>query len=159
MTVALVGKLLTHTLVFFVVGVLIDILMYDIYGFPVNCSPGIVLLNTLLLVIGSQAFAAFVAMVIPNLRFAVSICALLGILSFSTCGFSFPCEQMYGAVEPFAWIMPMRYYFMIYIDQVLNGIDLYYSRYYFAMLIGFVLLPFTFGWYLKRKCLNPVYIE
>ena len=55
--------------------------------------------------------------------------------------------------------MPMRYYFMIYIDQVLNGIDLYYSRYYFAMLIGFVLLPFTFGWYLKRKCLNPVYIE
>ena len=66
---------------------------------------------------------------------------------------------MYGAVEPFAWIMPMRYYFMIYIDQVLNGIDLYYSRYYFAMLIGFVLLPFTFGWYLKRKCLNPVYIE
>ena len=42
---------------------------------------------------------------------------------------------------------------------VLNGIDLYYSRYYFAMLIGFVLLPFTFGWYLKRKCLNPVYIE
>lgn len=159
MTVALVGKLLTHTLVFFVVGVLIDILMYDIYGFPVNCSPWIVLLNTLLLVIGSQAFAAFVAMVIPNLRFAVSICALLGILSFSTCGFSFPCEQMYGAVEPFAWLMPMRYYFMIYIDQVLNGIDLYYSRYYFAMLIGFVLLPFTFGWYLKRKCLNPVYIE
>ena len=36
--------------------------------------------------------------------------------------------------------MPIKYYFLIYADQALNGIDLYYSRYYYVILIVYSLL-------------------
>ena len=54
--------------------------------------------------------------------------------------------------------MPIKYYFLIMVDQALNGIDIYYSRYYYAALIGFTLLPMLLSWRLKKECLNPVYV-
>lgn len=158
MLIALLGKMIPHTIVFFVVGCMIDAMLYGYAGFPMNCSIWQILLTMLLFVVACQSFALFVFMLLPNLRLALSVCSLVGILSFSIAGFSYPAEQMYGAVEIFTWIIPIRYYFMIYIDQVLNGIDLYYSRYYYAALFVFMLLPFTLWRRLKHRCENPVYV-
>lgn len=65
---------------------------------------------------------------------------------------------MYGAVGIFSYIVPIRYYFLIYIDQALNGIPIYFSRYYYAALLGFLLLPAVGLNRLKRHALNPVYV-
>ena len=56
------------------------------------------------------------------------------------------------------YLMPIKYYFLISIDQALNGIDLFYSRYYYIILILYCLLPFTMLWKLKKHCLDPFYI-
>lgn len=82
----------------------------------------------------------------------------MGILAFSIAGFSFPVENMYGAIGIFSYILPVRWYFLIYIDQALNGIDLYYSRYFYVALIMFVLGACAIAWRLKKRCLNPVYV-
>ena len=39
---------------------------------------------------------------------------------------------MYGGIAIFSYIVPIRYYFLIYIDQALNGIPIYYSRFYYV---------------------------
>ena len=112
----------------------------------------------ILFVIATQTFAVFICCLIPNLRLAVSIASLIGILSFSITGFSFPVENMYGAIGIFSYIIPLRYYFLIYVDQALNGLPLFYSRWYFIVLIAipFVVLPLLHR--LKRALLHPVYI-
>ena len=65
---------------------------------------------------------------------------------------------MYGAVGIFSYLIPIRYYFLIYIDQALNGIPIYYSRYYYVALLIFPLVAMTGLRRLKKHALNPVYV-
>ena len=65
---------------------------------------------------------------------------------------------MYGAIGIFAYILPIRYYFLIYIDQSLNGLPLYYSRIYYAVMLGMMLVPLLGLRRLKSRCIHPVYV-
>ncbi|MCM1292547.1 MAG: ABC transporter permease [Bacteroides sp.] len=156
--VALFGKLAPQTVVEVAVGVACQALMFKFNHFPLNCPAWHMVLAMVLMVIASQAFAVIVCCILPNLRLAVSICSLLSILAFSIAAFSFPVEQMYPAVGIFSYILPVRYYFLIYADQALNGIPLYYSRYFYIALLLFPLVAMAGLWRLKKRCLNPVYV-
>lgn len=155
---ATLGKLLPQTVIFFIVGLAIDSILFGYNHFPMNGSWTAMIWAMLLLVIASQSFALFVSSVIPNPRLALSVCSLVGILTFSIAAFSFPVPSMYGAIGIFSYILPVRYYFLIYINEALNGFPLYYSRYWFAALIAFPLVACTMLWRLKRACLRPVYV-
>lgn len=156
--VACAGKLIPQFVIFSVVGLAIQSMLYGYWGFPVNGSMWGMIVAMLLLVASSQAFALLVSSLIPNLRFALSILSLLGILSFSLAGFSFPVENMYPMVGVFAYIILVRYYFLIYINTALNGYELYYVRWEYIAMLLFLLTPFTMLWKLKRSSLHPVYI-
>lgn len=158
MAIALAGKLLPQTIIFSAVGVAIQTVMYQLLHFPLNGSAPAVILSMILLVMSCQAFGVIVAEIVPNLRLGLSIVALIGILSFSIAGFSFPVEKMYGAIGIFSYILPIRYYLLIYIDQALNGIPLYYSRIYFIVMLGMLLLPILGLSRLKRRISTPVYV-
>lgn len=158
MSMALLTKLLPMTVVFSATGVLMLWIIFGVGGFPLNGSLATIICATILMVIASQAFATFVCCVLPNPRLAFSVCALFGILSFSLAGFSFPVQNMYGWVGIFSWFAPIRYWFLIYINDALNGVALYYSRLYFAALLAFPLFVPAVMWHLRRKCLNPVYV-
>ncbi|MDE7152959.1 MAG: ABC transporter permease [Muribaculaceae bacterium] len=155
---AVMGKLLPQTVIFWIVGLFINVLLYKFYHFPMNGSMLWLSVAMLIYVPACQGFALLVVSVVPNMRLALSICSLTGILAFSIAAFSFPVQSMYGAVGIFSYILPVRYYFLIYIDQALNGIDIYYSRYYFAALLMFIIIPFAALWNLRRHALKPVYI-
>lgn len=116
-------------------------------------------LSEIMFVLASQGLAVFFFGLLPNLRLSLSISALLGILSFSIAAFSFPVESMYPAMGVFSWIVPTRYNFLIYIDQALNGIDIYYSRVWFVAYIVFMLLPLTMLWRIKGCMAKPVYCQ
>lgn len=156
--IALLGKLLPYTVLYSVMSVAFSTVMYRYIGFPMHAGVLQMVLTTILFVMATQALGVILCMIIPNLRFALSGASLIGILSFSLAGFSFPAEHMYRGVEIFSWLLPIRYYFLIYVDQFLNGIDLYYSRYYYAALLAFLLVPFLMWKRLKKICLDPVYI-
>lgn len=156
--VALAGKLLPQTVIFTIVGVTMQALMFGFLHFPLNCHPLNMILAMLLLVMATQAFATFIVEMLPNLRMALSILSLTGILCFSIAGFSFPVEKMYGGVAIFSYLLPIRYYFLIYIDQALNGIPLYYSRFYYIALLVFLLLPAIGLRRLRKQLADPVYV-
>ncbi len=158
MAVALAGKLLPQTFLLSGVGVAIQAVMFCWLGFPLNCPPLTMIMAMILLVTASQAFGVIVMEALPNLRLGLITVSLVGILSFSIAGFSFPVDKMYGGIAIFSFIMPIRYYFLIYIDQALNGIPLYYSRFYFIALLIFLLLPLIGLKRLRGKCLHPVYV-
>lgn len=158
MVLALTGKLLPQTVVFTAVGWFIQWLMYCVYHLPLNCSPWHMLLAMPLFVMANQGFAVTLFCITPNFRYGSTLCSLLGMLSFSFCAFSLPEEAMYPWVQSLGYTVPVKYYFLLSIDQALNGISLYYSRVYYAMLGLFILLPLLLTWRLKKECKNPVYV-
>ena len=158
MWIALFGKLLPQTVIFMLSGWVMQLIFYGVVGYPLHCPLWHMLLAVLGLVLGSQGFALTMACLAPNLRMSLSMCSLVGVLAFSIAGLSFPVEQMYGWVGILSYILPSRYYFMIYCDQALNGIQLAYSAWKFAALLTFTLVPWLLLWRLKRKCLHPVYV-
>ena len=155
---ALVGKLVPQTVLFTIVGWFIQWMMFRCYDFPLNCNPWHMLSAMFLLVVANQSFAVLMYCFVPNFRYATMLCTLLGMVSFSFTGFSLPHEAMYPWVTALGYVMPIKYYFLIMVDQALNGVDLYYSRVYYAALIGFTILPMLLSWRLKKECLNPVYV-
>lgn len=155
---ALTAKLAPQTLIWFVVALLIEAWLFGFNHYPLNGSLLWMTVNTLLLVLASQGFALFIFCAVPNLRMSISLCALTGILTFSIAAFSFPVESMYGAIGIFSWILPVRYYFLIYIDQALNGIDIWYSRWYFISYFIFIFAPLPLIWRIRKAWLKPVYV-
>lgn len=156
--VALAGKLFPQTVISICVGVACQAIMYGFNHFPMNCPSWHMVLAMALLVIASQSFAVTICCLITNLRLAVSLCSLSGILAFSLAAFSFPVTSMYPPVGAFSYILPVRYYFLIYIDQALNGIPLFYSRIYYIILALFPLVPLCLLWRLKKRLLAQVYL-
>ncbi len=156
--VALIGKLAPQTLLFTLAGWILQLATYALYDFPLNCNIVVMMTAMFLMVLACQAFAVTVCGIVPNLRLALSVCSLLSVLAFSIGGFTIPVEDMYRWIGIVSYILPIRYYFLIYIDQSLNGVDLYYSRYYFIALLVFVLVSFIPLFNLKRMCKKPVYV-
>lgn len=155
---AVTGKLLPQTLIWWAIALLMEAWLFGYNHFPMNGSLTWMTVSTLLFVPACQGLALLIFCALPNLRMGVSVCALIGILTFSIAAFSFPVESMYGAVGIFSWIVPVRYYFLIYIDQALNGVDLWYSRWHFISYIIFIFAPLTLIWRVKKAWLKPVYI-
>lgn len=155
---ALAAKLLPQTVVFTAVGLAMQAVMFGFLSFPLHCPVWRMMLAMVLLVLACQAFGLILAELLPNLRLALIMASLTGILAFSVAGFSFPVDKMYPSIGIFSYILPVRFYFLIYVDQALNGLPLYYSRTYYAALLLFTLVPFIGLGRLKKHCLNPVYV-
>lgn len=155
---AVITKLLPQTVVFMAVSLFMLWLMFGYSDFPMNGSIIWLIAATFLLVTASQGFGLFVCSVVPNPRLSFSLCALFGILSFSFTGFSFPVQSMYGGLAVFSWLAPIRYWFLIYINEGLDGVGLYYSRFYFVALILFPFVACVLLRRLRKACLNPVYV-
>lgn len=158
MLIALAGKLIPQALIEVAVGMAYLGILFGLEGFPLNNHVGHMVAGVILLVLACQAFAVTMCCIVPNLRLSLVLISLIGILSFSIVGFSFPVQSMYGAVGIFSYIIPLRYFFLIYIDQALNGIPLYYSRFYYVALLIFPLVAMIGVGRLKKRCLNPVYV-
>ena len=158
MIVALFGKLAPQTVIFTLSGWACMAMQFGFCHYPMNGQLWVMMLAMFLMVISSQALAIFYTSILPNPRLALSVGGLTGILAFSIAGFSFPVQNMYGAIAIFSYILPVRYMFLTYIGVALNGVDPYYVRYDLLAPLVFIPVAFTMLWNLKRMCRKPVYI-
>lgn len=154
---AVFGKLLPQSIIWIVIAIFMQVWLFKFNHYPMHGSWGWMTLSQVMFVLASQGFALLFFCILPNLRLSLSVCALLGVLSFSLAAFSFPYESMYPALGIFSWILPTRYNFLIYIDQALNGRDIFYSRVWFVAYIIFMILPVFTVWRLRKEFANPVY--
>jgi ABC-2 type transport system permease protein len=142
MLAALTGKVLPHTLMFTLLGILGVFLLYGVMRFPMNGSIAWMCVAMFLFVLAHQAIGIFIIGVFPRMRDAISLGVFYGLLSFTFAGFTFPIEAMPRGAQIFAGLFPIRYYFRIYVNEALNGADIRYSLIYFAAMAAFLILPF-----------------
>lgn len=155
---AITAKLLPQTLIWIVIAIFMESWLFRWQHYPMNGSWFWMTLSEVMFVLASQGCAVFFFGLLPNLRLSLSVSALIGILSFSIAAFSFPVESMYGAIGIFSYILPTRYNFLIYVDQALNGREIFCSRIWFIAYIIFMIIPFTVMWRIKKAWLNPKYV-
>lgn len=157
-TVSLLGKLLPYTVLFTLVAWLLMATLYGYNAFPLNSGWSPMLVASFLLVIASQAMGILMIGILPTLRLGLSFACLFGMIAFSIVGFSFPVQAMDPTLQALSTLFPLRHYFLIYVDQALNGRDLVYSLSEYIWLLGFLVLPFLVGKQLKRALLYFKYI-
>lgn len=157
-TKVLIGKLLPHTLVFFVIAVFYNVYLYGYLHYP--CHSGIfpMLLAGLLLVLSSQAFGVFLFGLFGSFRLALSAASLWGVISFSISGFTFPVMAMHPPLQALCVLFPLRHYYLLYVNFALNGYPLIYAWQAVAALLVFLLLPFLILKKLRTILLQYVYV-
>ncbi len=153
MFAALTGKLLPYTLVFTLLGIIGNLILYKFMHFPMNGSLGWMCLATFVYVVAHQAIGVFIIGLFPVLRDGISLGAFYGLLGFTYAGFTFPIEGMPYPVQIFSELFPIRHYFRIYINQALNGAGIHYVIISFAAMTAFLLLPAMVYYRLKKAAL------
>lgn len=142
-TIALAGKLWPQTLLYCLIMILIDVYFYKFLDFPLNVSLIRIICAGLLCVFASQALAVFFFGIFLTLRMGMSACSLFGVLQISVSGFTFPLTAMKPVFQYLAWISPLRHYYMLYVNQALNGFKLVYAWPSIVALLVICLLPLT----------------
>ncbi len=157
-TLSLIGKLLPQTVIFMITALLCCSALYGFNAFPLNSGWLPMIVALFLLVIASQAVGVFMIGTLPTLRLGLSFASLFGMIAFSIVGFSFPVLGMHPTLQALSNLFPLRHYFLIYVDQALNGRDLFYTWTEYLWLLGFLVLPFLIGRHLKNALLYFKYI-
>lgn len=143
--VALTGKLLPQTLLYALIFMANDVYLYRVMGYPCQCGLAPMFLLGLMTVLTAQAMAIVLFGIFAGqMRMAMSSCALMGVLSISMAGFSYPVAAMPVVLQKLSYVFPLRDYFLIYVNQALNGYPIVYAwKPVLAMLI-IIALPLLF---------------
>lgn len=157
MLAALMGKLIPYTILFSILGIGGNLILYEYMHFPMNGSLIRMSFATILYVMAYQAIGVFCIGLLPVLREAISMVAVYSILGLSFTGFTFPIEAMPRGVQVFQHLFPIRSYFKIYVNEALNGAPIRYSIIYFVAIAVFFLLPFIVYGRLKKATINLNY--
>lgn len=156
--VAVCAKLFPQTVIYTILFWFIDFVFYNYLQFPCACGIPRMMLWGFLAVLASQGFGLLLFEAFPGMmRFAMSACSLLGVMQFSLAGFSFPVTAMNTAFEWLANIFPLHHYFLVYVNQALNGYPISYAWANVAFLLLIALLPFLFTHRLRNAFLYKEY--
>ena len=138
---ALVGKLLPQTLVFWLIYILYAVYFYRYLQYPCNSGIMAMIGMGMLTVLGAQGFATFLFGVSGQMRLSMCLCSLWGILSFSLAGFTYPVTAMDTILQKLSVLFPLRHYYLLYVNQALNGYSIAYAWHSVLALAIFALLP------------------
>lgn len=155
---ALVGKLAPQTIVFFIMATFHNVYLYGFLHYPCNSGIFPMILAGLLLVLASQAFGVFLFGLIGTMRLSMSVASLWGVISFSISGFTFPVMAMHPTLQALSNLFPLRHYFLLYVNQALNGYPIIYAWHSIVALLLFMLLPFFVLKKLRTTMTSYVYL-
>jgi len=157
--IALAGKLLPYTIIFFFMMMFQNFMLYNVMHIPMHSGIGWLMLGSLLFVLAYQAIGVFCIGLLPMLRHSLNMSAFYGILALTLCGFSFPVDAMAPVFQYWASGFPVRHYMHIFQDQILAGFELKYSILSYLYLMIFLFLPLPIIRRLKSALIYQNFIE
>lgn len=157
MAAALIGKLLPYTLIYLVLGLGLDLLLFGVCRYPLNGSILNMMLAMVVFILANEAVAVTLVGLLPTLRYSLSIAALFAILGFSFSGFTFPVEAMPVAFQGVSCLFPLRFYYLLYVQEAMFGAGFAGWWQYIVYMLLFLVGPFCVCGRLKRAWLNQNY--
>jgi ABC-2 type transport system permease protein len=80
------------------------------------------------------------------------------VVSISISGFSYPVMAMHPTLQAVSNLFPLRHYFLIYVNQALNGYSMGYAWTNYLALLLFMMLPLLVARRLRGALLNFKYM-
>jgi len=157
--IALTGKLLPYTIIFFFIMMFQNFMLYKVMQIPMYTSTGWLMLGSLMFILAYQAIGVFCIGLLPMMRHSLNMAAFYGILALTLCGFSFPVDAMPAVFQYWASGFPVRHYMHIFQSQILAGFELKYSIVSYLFLMIFLFLPLTIIRRLKSALIYQNFIE
>lgn len=139
---AIMGKMAPYTLIFCVLGLVLQMLLFGPLHYPMHGSIGWMALATLVFVMAYESVGVFIVSMVPTLRLGVCISALYSVLGFSFAGFTLPVSSLPSALQGMSAIFPLRFYYQLYVREVLYGTGFAYWWPFLVFMLAFLLLPF-----------------
>lgn len=133
--------------------------IFNVLEFPHPGGTWPIIILGLLSVVAAQGFGILMFGIYPSLRMSMSVCSLLGVLSFSMAGFAFPVFSMDTPLQCLAWIFPLRHYFIIYEICVLNAFPLAYVWLNVLIMTIFAIAPIFVIGKIRKTMYEYVYIS
>ena len=119
--VALAGKVLPYTALYFALALFMNVILIRYLGMPVKGSLFVIILGELMMIVSYQMLAIFLLGLFSNMRLCMSIASAYSMLAVTFSGLSFPVFGMPAFGQAFSAIFPFSYWLRIIISQSLRG--------------------------------------
>ncbi|NEW81353.1 MAG: ABC transporter permease [Mariniphaga sp.] len=120
-TVALAGKMLPYTFLFFMDMMVMNIILIKTLGTPVHGSLFLILISEILLIISYQSLAILFLKLTANLRLSLSLGSAYTMMALTFSGLTFPSIAMPLIAKIFSLIFPYTFWLQIFMSQTLRG--------------------------------------
>lgn len=154
---AIIGKLTPYTLIYLVLGLALDFLMFGVCKYPLAGDIGWMMLAMVALILASEGVAVTLIGLLPTLRYALSVAALFTILAFSFSGFTFPIEALPVALQGAAVLFPLRFYYLFYVQEAIFGAGFAAWWPYLLAMLAFLIGPVLVSGRLKNAYIKQNY--
>ena len=157
MVTALFGKLLPYTIIFSLMSILANYVMFGLMNIPFSCGFWPLNLTSVLFVIASQALAVFLFSLFPAISIIISIVSMVGSLGATLSGVTFPAPAMYAPVYYTSFLFPVRHFVEINQNLLYGDYGFAYTWWNFSALFCFILVAFLMVPHLKSAILSHKY--
>jgi len=151
------GKILPYTLIFTILTLFIDTVMFQLLGVPMNGNKGMVLLSSLFFVMAYQSIGVLIIGLLGNLRLGLSIGGGYSVLAFTFCGMTFPAMAMSPVIQTLGYLFPLTFHMNLFVNQAMRGAPELWSLPDLLALLLFMILPLFVLPRLRRMCSDEKY--
>ena len=139
---AVAGKLLPYTIIFVIMGLSLQIVLYSFFQFPFRGNLPFLGLAMICLVMSYQAIAILFVSITANLRLSLSFSAFYVVPAFAFVGITYPIFDMSVPGKIWGSLLPLTYYLRLLVDQTMRGTSIVTSLPYLAFILVFaVVIP------------------
>lgn len=157
MVTAIIGKLLPYTVIFILMGILGNYVMFGIMHIPFSCGFWPLNLTTALFVIATQALGVFLFSLFPAISIIISIVSMVGSLGATLSGVTFPAPFMFPVVYYASFLFPVRHFVEINQNLLYGDYGFAYTWANVSALFLFILVALPLLPHLKRAVLSHEY--
>ncbi len=150
---AIVGKLLPYTVIFTGFAMLINVLLFEVEGMPLNGSFPLLLAGQLITMLTYQLLGIWLVGLTYNLRLSLSVASAYAMMAVTFSGLTFPFEGMPAVARGFAALFPFTWWEQLFISQALRGAPVSDALPLICRILIFTLVAFT-GFALYKRRLN-----
>lgn len=152
--IALAGKLLPYTGIYMCVAMIMNIILFNYLGLPLNGHLHVIIVSELLLIVSYQFMAVFLVALTSNMRLSLSLGSAYCMLALTFSGLTFPAMAMPAIAQAFSKIFPYTFWINTMIGQSLRGEPVNNAVMPMFSMVLLILLGMAFVPRLKYMILN-----
>lgn len=157
MVTAILGKFLPYTVIFSLMAILGNYVMFGILHIPFHGSWLLMNSMSVLFVIATQSLALFIFSLFPAVAIIISIVSMIGSLGATLSGVTFPVPNMYPLVRDASYLFPVRHYTELVQTMLYSGGGFIHVWPSAVILCIFPLLALAMLPHLKRAIISHKY--